>query len=398
MSIIDVVIMNYMGKALLISVEPTILRYARKNSGYSLEEVAKKAKIKVERLESYEENTTEIPLPHLERFANIYKRPLAFFLLLKIPDGLVEPKDFRIVFSSDKYSEFSPKYYLAIRRARYIQTVFSELAEDKFNYKFPVASLDNDPKKISAWFRDFINISFEKQKKWSSPNEALREWKRALEEKNIFVLQASLTQDSISAFCLTDKLPYIIVLNSSEHEYRRIFSLLHEVGHILLRKSGICTPDNLSRNSYDYQRIEKFCNQFAASVLLPQEDFEQIENVQALIRTPFSSWDEDLIRRASQSVKVSKEVFLRRLLTLGHIQEAQYEVWRKKWVKDSESYEKPKKGKVIIPQYVKCISQNGHAFTSFVLEQFHNNKLTYTGVSEILNIAPKHISTLEMKL
>lgn len=85
MSFKDVVIMKYMGKSLLISIEPAILRYARKNSGYSVEDVAKKAKIKVERLKEYEENKTEIPLTHLERFANIYKRPLAFFLLTQIP-------------------------------------------------------------------------------------------------------------------------------------------------------------------------------------------------------------------------------------------------------------------------------------------------------------------------
>lgn len=387
-----------MAKPLLVTIEPAILRYARKNSGYSVEEVAKKAKIAIEKLKEYEESKTEIPLTHLERFANIYKRPLAFFLLLQIPEGLVEPKDFRIIFSSEKYSEFSPKYYLAIRRARYIQSIFAELAEDKFDYKFPIVTLSDDAKKISSWFRDFIGIDFDKQKKWSSPNEALREWKRALEEKNIFVLQSSLTKDEISAFCLTDKKPYTIVLNSAEHEFRRIFSLLHEVGHILLHKSGVCTPDNLSRNSYEYTQIEKFCNQFAASVLLPEENFTSEEAIMNLIKIPFSSWTEDDLKRASQTYKVSKEVFLRRLLTFGYIQDNQYEIWRKKWLKDARDYEKPKGKKIIIPQYIKCISQNGHAFTSFVLEQLHNNRLTYTNVSEILNIAPKHISTLEMKI
>lgn len=387
-----------MGKSLLVTIEPAILRYARKYSGFSLDEMSRKTKIKVERLKEYEDNKTEIPLTHLEKFAVIYKRPLAFFLLPQIPDGLVEPKDFRIVFSSDKYAEFSPKYFLALRRARYIQTIFAELAENKFEYKFPIVSLEEDPKKISTWFREFVNISFDKQKKWKSSNEALREWKKALEDKNVFVLQSSLPQDNISAFCLTDKEPYIVVLNSAEHDFRRIFSLLHEVGHILLRKSGICTPENLNRNSYEYQKIERFCNQFAASALLPQESFEAEELVSNLRQIPFESWTEDTIKRASLSFKVSKEVFLRRLLTLGYIQENQYEVWRRKWVKDAEDYEKPKKKNIIIPQYIKCVSQNGHAFTSFVLEQLHNNRLTYTNVSEILNIAPKHISKLEMNL
>lgn len=387
-----------MAKSLLVTIESALLRYARKNSGYTIDEVAKKAKITIDKLKEYEENKTEIPLSQLERFAIIYKRPLAFFLLAQIPEGLIEPKDFRIVYLYDKYSEFSPNYYIAIRRARYIQSILSELAENKFNYNFPEISLNKNPSKISTWFREFIGINFDKQKKWQSPNEALREWKRALEEKNIFVLQYSLAKDAISAFCLTDKKPFIITLNSTEHEYRRIFSLLHEVCHILLRKSGICTPDNLTRNSYEYIQIEKFCNQFAASVLLPHENFIFEETVAKLINSPFASWTEEDIKRAGQAFKVSKEVFLRQLLTLGYIQENQYDIWRKKWLKDAKEYEKPKNKKIIIPQYVKCISQNGRAFTGFILDQLHNNRLSYTKVSEILNITPKHIPLLEMRL
>ncbi len=72
-----------MAKSILVSVEPTILKYARKKSGYTLEEVSKKSKIVLEKLLLYEEEKTDIPISQIEKFANIYKRPLAMFLLSK---------------------------------------------------------------------------------------------------------------------------------------------------------------------------------------------------------------------------------------------------------------------------------------------------------------------------
>ena len=383
--------------ALIFPIEPTILKLARKTSGYPLEEVSVKTKIKLDQLKLYEEEKSKIPFSQIDKLAALYKRPLAFFLLDKIPEDVELPKDFRYVFAADYLADFSPKAYLAIRRARYAQAIINELKEDEFNYKFPIATLNDDPEVIADKFRDYIKINFDQQKKWSSPSEALKNWKIALENISIFVMQFSLPQDNVSAFCLADASPFVIIINSSEHEYRRIFSLFHEVGHILLRKSGICTPDDLSRNSYEYAQIEMFCNKFAGALLLPKTEFIASFKNSKLFGIDSKLWEYDDIKEVSNRFRVSKEAFLRRLLTLSYIDEDLYKAWRKNWQKSEKEFVKPKK-KIIIPQYIKCISQNGHAFTTLVLNQYHNNRIGFNNAADILNIAPKHISALEYKI
>jgi Zn-dependent peptidase ImmA (M78 family) len=331
-----------MAKTVLFKIEPAILRYARKYSGFSVEEVAKKTKIKIDKLKEYEDKETEIPVSHLNKLSTVYKRALVFFLLKSVPADAVEPKDFRIVYASGE-ELFSPDALLAIRRARYIQSSIAELAENNFNYDFPIASINTDTDELAAWLRNYLGVKISDQHKWSSPAIALKEWKLVIESKEIFILQQNLSKDDISAFCFVDKNPYLIMLNSAEHENRRIFSLFHEMGHIFLRKSGICTPEDLSRNSYQYIKIEKFCNQFSASFLLPKNEFICDPSVINLVKIPFNRWLDEDLNKISIKYRVSKEVILRRCLTLGFINENDYKNKRNEWIKKSEEFKKIKK-------------------------------------------------------
>lgn len=385
-----------MAKAILVKINPDILKYARKYSGFSVEEVAKKTKIKESVITDFETNELELSITQLEKLSNVYKRPLAFFLLSKIPTDVVLPKDFRIIFSDENELSFTPTAFMAIRRARYLQSVIEELADSSFEYDFPAVDLQTNTDQLAKWFRGYIGVDFEKQRKTSDPASALRLWKSALESKNIFVLQHSLPKDDISAFCLADKKPYIAVLNSSEHENRRIFSLFHELGHVLLHKSGICTPDDFSNKSYDYIQIEKFCNQFSASLLIPKEVFEVDHNALELKAAGYNrDIDEDL-RKIAASYKVSKDVILRRFLSMGWMSEDVYKEKINEWQLKAKDIKKVKVHKELkIPQYIKCVSQNGRGVTNFVLEQYRNNKISFNTAAEILNIGPKHISRLE---
>lgn len=385
-----------MAKSILFPVEPTILKYARKYSGYSIEEISLKLKMETEQLQKYESEKCEIPFKHINRLAEIYKRPIVYFLLPKIPDDVVLPDDFRIVYDSSYKNDYSPKFYLSVRRARYVQSILQELWKGEAKYNFPKITLDTDVDKLGIWFRKQINFSFDKQIKWKDPFQALKEWKNALEQLNIFILQSNLSIDEISAFCLADQKPYVVMLNSKDHEYRKIFSLIHEVGHLLLKKSGVCNPEEMNNNSREYIEIEKFCNRFAASVILPLDDFMSNNDVQSLIKNKYSLWDENDLINISRHFKVSEEMLLRRFMSFGYLNEKQYGDWRKEYLKRTKDYLKPEQKKDLhIPRYRICISQNGKAFTSFVLDKFNSRMISFDAVSEILNISPRHISSLE---
>lgn len=384
--------------SLKIKVEPAILKYARYYSSYEISDVAKKTKIKEENLLLFESQKTDISLSQLERLANVYKMPLAYFLLQNIPKDVVLPKDFRIIYSS-KYTRFSPVVMLAIRRARYVQSIIQELVQEKFEYAFQKISINNDVEISAVNFRSILGVSMQEQNKWLSPSTALRKWKEAVERLQIFVLQQSLSKDYVSAFCLADQKPFIITLNSSEHENRRIFSLFHEICHVLLNHSGACNLNDLSRNSYQYVQIEKFCNQFAASLLVPKDDFLKDHDVQRIMKLPIDQWIEDDIKAISDRFRVSQEVIYRRFATVGAISERIYETKRRELLKGFEEYRKGRKGKELrIPQYRKIISRNGYAYSSFILEHLHSNRITMADAAEYLDTNTSHVPAVEYHL
>ena len=65
-----------------------------------------------------------------------------------------------------------------------------------------------------------------------------------IEDKNILVFQISMPVEDARGFAIADETPAIIVVNSKDHIEARVFSLMHEFGHILLKESGISLPEN----------------------------------------------------------------------------------------------------------------------------------------------------------
>jgi len=385
-------------RSLKIKVEPSVLKYARYCSGFDTPEAARKIGIKEERLIFLERNQGEISIAKLEKIANTYKMPLPYFLLDKIPDDVILPGDFRIIYKAEE-AGFSPKVMHAIRKARYVQFVIQELSDETLKYNFGRIRLNDDAEKVALYFRSILKVSMKEQSKWPNPSVALRNWKDAIERLNILVLQQSLPQDNIDAFSLADQEPYIIVLNSSEHENRRIFSLFHEIGHILLHRSGVCTPDDLSRNSFEYIRIEKFCNQFAASFLVPYEAFIENPIVKKLRKIPSGRWRDEDIREISMHFTVSQEVVYRRLATLNILSESRYRQKREELLRNFAEYSKGrKKKKIIVPQYRKIISQNGKTYVTFILEKLHSNQITLATAADYLDTNSRHISNVETNI
>src|SRR5258708_22518546 len=85
----------------------------------------------------------------------------------------------------------------------------------------------------------------------------------------------SISRDGLAAICVNDREPT---------EGAKIFTLFHEYCHLLLRKTGI--SDENSRN-----KVERFCNQFAASFLIPMS---ALTNAVGGIETPFEFPDADV--------------------------------------------------------------------------------------------------------
>ena len=97
----------------------------------------------------------------------------------------------------------------------------------------------------------------------------------------------------------------------------KIFSLFHELAHLLLRRNGITRGVKIGG-----ERIERFCNQFAAEFLVPSSDLET--------RLDFPNYDDTAIGELTSHYKVSRPVILLKLIEQNIFTPADYETKDKK--------------------------------------------------------------------
>jgi Zn-dependent peptidase ImmA (M78 family)/transcriptional regulator with XRE-family HTH domain len=374
-------------------VRPKLLVWARESAGFSQEEAAKKAQVKAERLASWEEGERRPTLPQLRKLSGVYKRPLAVFYLSKPPEDFQAMHDFRRLPGQVAGLE-SPMLRLEVRKARYRRQVAIDLfkALDNEPARFALrGKLADGAESLAQKARATLGVTREQQATWSTPHEALNGWRTAVERLGILVFQASGIQVSeMRGFSLAELQLPVIVVNIKDHPHGRLFSLLHELAHLILHQEGLCDLAEDPRRTPEDHRIEVFCNQVAGSILMPREWVLQ-EAIVREHRAP--SWtDEDLVH-LSRTYRVSREAMLRRLLVLDKTSEAFYREKRRELLEEYETSREPKKG--FAPPDRKAVSLVGPSFVRLVLNSFYQEKITSSDVSDYLEVKLKWLPRIE---
>ena len=317
-------------------VQPAVIRWARESMGMSFEDVAQKLKRPLEEVMAWEAKDGASPTyAQLESLAyKVFKRPLALFFLPAPPNEIPPAREFRTLPDSDLRT-LQPDTYAHVRKAHAFQITLREVFEGKnpsVKHISHEAPLDGQqPVETQARLvREILGISLQDQLGWKSSEVALKRWREAVEASGVFVFKAPFKQKDISGFCLLDADFPLIYLNNGTSKTRQIFSLLHELAHLLLNVNGISKFETsyMSRLPAAERRIEQFCNKVAAQMLIPSDDFGQ--QIAGLPRNVESSQDHLYANLASR-YGVSREAILRRLLDLERVSKVFYEQKAKVW-------------------------------------------------------------------
>lgn len=124
----------------------------------------------------------------------------------------------------------------------------------------------------------------------------------------------SLDLDEFRAFVILDDYAPFIFINGKDSKNGRLFSLLHEFGHILLGQEDVLSANKMPN---DLSQSERLCNAFAAEILVPRAAFLKSWHDQ----TPTRALIEDLSRK----FKVSQIVIARRALDADFIDQTLYQ-------------------------------------------------------------------------
>lgn len=373
-------------------INPEILLWARESAGFGVEEAAKKAQLKTESLSACERGEKRLTVIQLRKLSNVYKRPLAFFYLPKPPEPEIDSsiQDFRR-FNSEEEKNFSPELRIEIRKTKYRREAALEMFRDLeievplFNLK---TSLDSSVIETGSYIRKFLEVTQKNQTELKNDYEALNYWRESIESKGVLVFQATLDIDEMRGLSIAEFPLPIILVNRERVIKARIFTMLHELAHIMLRSVGVCDLETQSK-------IEVFCNAIAGEVLVPTEWLSKTEIYNKNKRE--EDWNKESIWQLADYFSVSREVILRRLLTTQKISQSFYQSKRHQWLRDYEKSletETSKKGG-FAPPYTDAISKVGKGFTRLVVNSYHQNKIGLTEVSDYLGVKTKHLPKIE---
>jgi len=379
----------------IIPVNPEVLTWARETAGFSISDIVmrmKRKRITAETIEAWERGEGSPTYPQLERLAyEIYNRPLALFFFPEPPLEESPRQSFRTL-PDYELSIMPPRLHYLIRQARVMQINLAELHDDVNPAQRQVlhdlrCKPDASSSDMTAKVREYLGIDLAKQKSWCNTDEAFKAWRHTLEEHGVFIFKEAFKNDAFSGFCLYHKRFPVIYVNNSKPDTRQIFTLFHELTHLLLGTGGVDTrlDDYIEFLTGDDRKTEILCNQFAGSFLVPEDDFNK--------RTSGIRISEASIQELARQYHVSREVILRKFLDRGAVDQSYYEEQVELWAKAA-----PTKTSSGGDYYkTKGVYLGGHYLES-VFGQYYQNRISVEQLANYLGVKVKNVTGMESLL
>jgi Zn-dependent peptidase ImmA (M78 family) len=366
------------------------LEWAREQSGESVEDVAERLNREPSEIKSWEDGSASPTYPQLETLAyRIYKRPLAIFFFPEPPAEETVRESFRTLPDAE-IDDLIPDTRFKLRLGRSLQVSLRELNEgrnpsrsdlDQFRSIRPVP-----PEEAAARLRELLKVNVATQKRWKSTEDALWNWRAALESLGLFVFRNTFEQEDFWGFSLDDEEFPLIYLNSSSSKTRQIFTLFHEAAHLMVHTSGVTIEDDsfVSKLRGEAKRLELFCNHFAAVFLVPSSDLTQDLRGQPP--------DDDEVKRLANVYKVSPEMLLGRLLDLGRISASYFRAAAARFREEYARLPKPKPGGTY---YTTLASYLSDRFTRIAFGRYYQGSISAEQLSDYLGIRARNLPSFE---
>jgi Zn-dependent peptidase ImmA (M78 family) len=394
-------------------INPEILIWARESAGLGIEEAARKA------LGDSGKGTAERKLLELERgerlpsrtqlnkLAKTYRRPLVAFYMNMPPKRAPRGEDFRST-DNEISSRDNALLDALLRDMRARQEMVRDILED-LDEAIPkdfVASseISDGAEDLARRIASALNFPARRSDWGNGPDEFFRRMRAEAERLGVFVLlvgdlgshHSALGEDVFRGFAVADPIAPFIVINDHDARTARSFTLIHELAHIYIGRSGVSgSPESFNLNS-DEGTIEQFCNDVAGFVLLPRSFADE--------RPPeLSRGDRNLAARYIGDVAkrwmVSEPLVAFRLRRLGWISATLYHELSNSYVERWTSFKAETKAANQLKEggpdyYVLRQSRLGNALLGVVHRSVRESRLTDTRAAKVLGVKPSSVENL----
>lgn len=342
------------------------------------EELATEVGLKEEKLNAVLNGDASLSLSQLKKIAKYFNRGLLFFVSEgEVNEAKLRTSGFRTL--TNEYPKLDAQIKALMERVERQRQIFLNLREElgddeKKSFEPPEIDREN-PKAAANVVQNWLGVNGDR---------SFEDYRRLVELKGVLVFRSNgyigpwrvPAESEIEGFTIFHEQFPIIFVRKREARQRELFTLAHELGHLILHREG--SIDNAA-NVFSTQGRERQVNAFAGNLLVPDDVLLTIDDN----KKPEDPEDyEEWLKRPSRGLGVSAEVVLRRLLDSGRLTRNEYEsyrVWKKEQIQPETGFA-PRNNRHREPVHVF-----GKSFVAIVLEALGSKQITITKASRFLD-------------
>lgn len=368
-----------------VNVKKEIYNWAIDRAGYTTMDLKKN----FPKIEEWIKGEIHPTYRQLNELAKKTKTPFGFFFLDKPPKEELAVPFFRTFEEAEKKPSLNLFESIQIirRRQDWIREYLIDLGRDPLTFVNSV-SIDEEVKLIATKTRELLRLNEDWASAFNTWEEALTCLKKAMEEIGVFVVfngivgnntHRKLDPEEFRGFVLVDDYAPFVFVNNRDFKVANMFTLAHELAHILLGKSAIF---DLRQMLPADNHIEKLCDKVAAEFLVPEKAIRKIWNTVKHDTEPFD--------KLARYFKVSALVTARRTLDLGYITKEDFFEFYNKLINDErrKSVRTSSGGDFYSNQNYRI----GKRFATAVITALKDNKLSYQDAYRLTGLYGKTLN------
>jgi Zn-dependent peptidase ImmA (M78 family)/transcriptional regulator with XRE-family HTH domain len=380
-----------------IAVNPSLLAWARVESGYATDRIAKRLQVKEERVEAWEKGERQPTLRQVEELARFFHRPLSVFFMPRPPQLPPLAAEYRRLPDVEPGHE-SPELRLALRqmltRRENALNLMGELGEPVPEFSLR-AHLRESPAEVGQRLRLATGVTVAAQLDWANEWEAWRAWRSAVEQMGVLVFQfTKVSLSEVRGLALLRTPMPVAAVNGKEMPEAKAFTLCHEIVHLMLAAGNEEAPAARERRrGNEWLEVERFAEVAVSHALVPEQALRGVIGQLGLQR---AEWGIENVRRVAKRFRLTPLATATRLRESGFMTWAQYNRWREQWQAYVETLP-PRRGGFATPME-KAVSRAGRPFAQLVLEALSANRITSVDASRYLHLKFEHFDKLRVHL
>ena len=360
-------------------INPERLAWCCADFRITLDQLAAETDVAAPNLEQVMAGEDALTFNQLRKIATYFGRGVLFFLEPgAVDETQIRTPQFRTL--AHQKPELSPKLKALIERVEAQRAVYLSLREDLDDDKEPIFSppklpQSNDPREAARIVRDWLGLG---------ERNTFDSYRELIEARGVLVFRTNgyngkwqiAKSNPVLGFVLYDSKHPVIVVKKMPWDSQQSFTLMHELGHLLLHKASSIDDE---KDMQSAAGMERQANAFAGHLLVPDAFLAQIDGEQQPDEVmQYDNW----LEQPRKAWGVSTEVILRRLFDAGRLKESSYVAYRK-W--RSASPIPDKDGGNRIYRHREPMHIFGDKFVRTVLDSLNARHITLAKASSYLD-------------